>query len=122
MNLPNLDPQKTILTITLGFGIVYLITWMNVFIYTSMAIGLLGLLSPYVAKKITLLWSVITWLLSMIIPNIMLGLIFYLILFPLAFIRRVLTRKNYLFLNPPSHSLFKDKQGPYTAQNFEKLW
>lgn len=122
MNLPKLDPTKTILTITVGFCILFLFLDIDLFLYIAIGVGIAGLLSNYLAEKITWLWSVLSWVLSLIVPNILLSIIFYVILFPLAILVRVFGKKNMLFLKNPEHSLFKDKATVITKDSFEKLW
>ena len=122
MKLPVLDPTKTILTIAIGFCIIFLITDIDIFLYLAIGIGVAGLLSNYLAQKITWLWSVLSWVLSLIVPNILLSIIFYLILFPLAILVRVFGKKNMLFLKNTEDSLFKDRTTIITKDSFEKLW
>ncbi|MEX0291391.1 MAG: hypothetical protein AB3N14_19965 [Flavobacteriaceae bacterium] len=122
MKIPELDPVKTILTITVGLLILYFITKLEVFVYASTAIGVLGLISSFVAKKITLIWGWLSWLLSLIVPNILLSFIFYFILFPIALLSRIFGNRDPLQLKDKEQSMFKRRDATFDSASFEKLW
>ncbi|MFT7451406.1 MAG: hypothetical protein ACI9VN_002130, partial [Patescibacteria group bacterium] len=50
------DPPKTMLTITVGFLIVYLITQLQWTLIVAVAIGLIGVLSTWLSEKVECLW------------------------------------------------------------------
>ncbi len=61
------NPTKTVLTISVGFLIVYLITksqyqWILI---VSASVGIIGLISDYLASKIEWIWMKLTWILSL---------------------------------------------------------
>lgn len=122
MKAPVLDPIKTVLTITLGFLLLYYITKLDYFIYISFLIGISGLLSSFLARQITWLWSRFSWMLSFIVPNILLSIVFYLILFPLALLSKIFGASDPLFLKKPKHSLFKERKKEFTSDSFTKPW
>jgi K+-transporting ATPase A subunit len=74
----NSNPVKTVLVITVGFLIIYMVTKWQWAIIVSIIIGMLGLLSEYLAKKIEFTWMKLTWILSLIVPNILLTIVFIL--------------------------------------------
>ena len=118
----NPDPAKTILVIVLGFMIVYLITkwhgWLNI----ALILGLAGAFSGYLAKKINFLWMKLAWLLSLIIPNILLSVIFFLFLTPLALLSRIGKGKDFLMLKNTRPTLFKEHTQELEKISFEKPW
>ncbi len=116
------NPAKTILTITVGFLLIYLITKWKWSIAVSLGIGIIGILSNYLSQKIEFLWMKLSWLLGLIIPNIVLGIIFYLFLFPLALLSRAFGRKDPLYLKNKSESVFKTIHKDFEKSHFEKSW
>lgn len=116
------NPIKTVLVITVGMLVVYYLTNMEWAIIAALLIGSLGLLSNYFALKIEFIWMKLAWVLSLIIPNILLSLIFYLFLTPIAFLSRVFGEKNQLSLKNSNNSLFKDKPKAFDKASFEKPW
>ncbi len=117
-----LKPSKTVLTIVVGFLIIYAITNANWALWIAIAIGVLGLLSSFIALKIQELWMGLGKLLSHIVPPVLLSVIFFLILFPIALLSRLFGEKDPLQLNRTNKSLFKTVDRPFTKSSFEKTW
>jgi len=116
------EPLKTILIIVLGFIFVYLITKWQGWLSIAFIVGIVGLLSGYLAKQIDFLWMKLAWLLSLIIPNILLTLVFYLFLTPLALLSRIGKGKNLLSLKNTQSTLFKEHAREFDKVSFEKPW
>lgn len=116
------DPRQTILVITLGMIVVYLAFQAKWAINTALAVGVLGLLSDTLAAKIDWLWMKLTWVLSMIVPNILLSVVFYVFLTPIAIFSRIFGDKNPLSIRNTASTLFKDHGKPFDKASFEKPW
>lgn len=116
------DPVKTVLVITTGFLIVYLITDARWALIVASVIGIMGVFSGYLAAKINYLWMKLAWVLSLIIPNILLSAIFFFILFPLSVLSKIFGEKDPLHLKNSSGSLFKDKNKIFDKKSFEHPW
>ncbi len=120
--LQKTDPIKTVLVITVGMLIVFALTQWKWAFNAAVIIGLLGLLSSFIAKQIDFLWMKLAWVLSLIVPNILLSVIFYLLLTPIALLSRVFGEKNQLNLKNKTDSLFKDYNKVFDKPSFEKPW
>jgi hypothetical protein len=116
------NPIKTVLTISVGFVIVFLVTKWNWTILISLIIGLIGLCSNYLIKKIDYLWMKLTWLLTLIVPNILFGTIFYLFLFPISILSRLFGKKDPLHLKNKVNSVFTTIKKDFDKTSFEKSW
>lgn len=122
------EPIKTILIITVGFLMVYLVLWKRTgiqhewLLYVAAFVGLGGFLSGFVANKINWLWTKLTWILSLIVPNILMSLVFYVVLFPFALISRIMGKKDPLHLKNRSDSLFKTCERQFDKKSFENPW
>ena len=110
------------LTITVGFVVVFMITKINAFLLVALIVGLIGMFSTFLADKIDYLWMKLTWILGMIVPNILLTIIFYLFLFPVAIISRIFGKKNTMHLKNTDSTLFKDKNKAFDKASFENPW
>lgn len=115
-------PAKTVLVITVGFLVLYLISKQNVFLYISLGVGILGALSSVLAEKIDWIWTKIGWVLSFIVPNIIMTIIFYIILTPTAFLSRIFGKSDPMDLKNSQTSLFKQKETTFSKESFEKPW
>ncbi len=116
------DPVKTVLVITVGMLVVHLLTKLQWPLYVSLIIGILGVFSETVAQKIDWLWMKLTWVLSKIIPNILLSLVFYLFLTPIALLSRLFGEKDPLRLKNDRDSVFKEYNKSFKPEGFEKTW
>jgi hypothetical protein len=121
-NFQKTNPIKTILTINVGFLLVYLFTGLDWFLYISVVIGLCGLFSSYLASKIDFLWMKLAWILSLILPNVIMTLVFYFFLTPIALLSKLFGNNNPLDLKNMSNSLFKDSNKSFKKESFEKIW
>ena len=116
------EPIKTVLTIVVGFGILFLITRLSVFLYTALIIGAAGLVSTYLARLIDMCWMKLAYVLSFIVPNILLTVIFYLFLFPLALLSKISKKNDPLLLSNKLKSTFTSTTKKFTPASFEKPW
>ena len=121
MKKQQINPTKTILILTVAFLICYLITKSNWAIYTSLGLGFIGIFSSLLSKIIDFLWMKFAWVLSLIIPNIILITIFYLLLFPIASLRK-LFNKDELQLKNNKKSFFKEVNKIFESKDFTNPW
>ena len=117
-----LTPSKTVLTIVIGFLVIYALTHFTWALWVAVVVGSLGLLSSFLAQKIQDLWMGLSTVLSYIIPPILLSIIFYILLFPIALLSRLFGEKDPLQLRKTDKSLFKTVDKEFTKDTFEKTW
>ena len=116
------NPTKTVLTITVGFLIVYMVTQEKWAINVSVVIGLSGIFSTFIAQKIEWLWMKLAWILSLVVPNILLSLVFFIFLFPIALLSRLTSKKNLLQRKQPKGTVFKTRNVVFNAKSLENPW
>lgn len=116
------NPSKTVLTIVVGFILVYLITKMKWSLSVAFFVGLAGVLSDFIAKQIDFVWMKLTLVLSYIVPNIVLTLIFYLFLFPIALLTKIFGKKDPMHLKNTASTLFVHHEKVFDKAYFEKHW
>jgi hypothetical protein len=116
------DPVKTMLTIAVGFLVIYMVSKQDWALWVSLSVGLIGILSPYLSRQIDWLWMKLAWLLSFIVPNILLSLIFYLFLFPIALLAKLFGNKDPLQLKKQPTTAYKEVNKTFDKAGFEKPW
>ncbi len=116
------NPIKTVLTIVIGFAAIYMITKLEWILILALSIGIIGLVSNRMSIWIDLVWVKLTWVLSLIVPNILLSLFFYLLLFPIALLSKLFGNKDPLTLKNKSNSLFVSVDKKFDKESFEKIW
>jgi len=126
------DTSKTILVITTGFLVIYVVkSWNGDFwstlnrdwaIWLALIIGILSILSFWIEEKIAWLWLQLGYVLGLIVPKLILSLIFFLVLSPVALLSKVFGKKNALQLKDTQDSLFKTVDKTFDPKSFEKPW
>ena len=122
MKLLKSEPSKSVLAITVGFIIIYLATHWKGALTIATVIGLAGVLSDYLSRLIHLGWTKLAWLLSKIVPNILLSAVFYLFLFPIALLSRLFGSKDPLRLKNVPGSMYTDATHKFDRASIEKPW
>ena len=116
------EPIKTILIIVLGLIILHLKFQMVFILYVALFICIGGVISSKLRKAIDFIWMKLAWVLSLIIPNIILSIIFYFILFPVAIIAKLFRNKNGIVLKNEQNSFFKDVNKEFKRDTFKTPW
>ena len=117
-----LKAKSTILVIVVGFIIIYVYSKNYNFLRISIIIGLLGVISDSASLIIDKIWFKISYILGLIVPNILLGLIFYIFLFPIALLSRIFGNKDALNLKNNTNTLFINKNSIFKSKSFEQPW
>jgi hypothetical protein len=116
------DPLKTMLTITTGFLILYLVFDRRWMLIVAAGTGLSGILSAWLSKKIEFLWMKLTFILSLIVPNIILALIFFIFLLPVAILSRLFRKKDFMQIRRGRSTYFTERKVNFTPEFFENPW
>ena len=116
------NPAQTVLTITIGFLVMYLIWHRQWMLSTAVIIGLVGVLSTYLSQKIDWFWMQLTKVLALIMPNVLLTIVFYVFLFPFALLSRIFGAADALRLKNTSESVYRVSEKKYTPQSMEHPW
>jgi len=85
----NYQSKETVLVITVGLLVLHVIFKNKVFLYCALGIGVAGVLSFYLSEKIHWVWNRLSVLLAAVSNRVLLGVVFFLVLTPMALIRRL---------------------------------
>lgn len=91
-------------------------------IFAALILGLIGIFSDYVSDKIHFLWMSLANILSKISTSILLFLLFFIILTPLAFLRKKFKPFNFLLKNNHLNTTFKEINKTFSKSDLEKMW
>tara|TARA_B100001287_G_scaffold32324_2_gene23090 strand:- start:8333 stop:8701 length:369 start_codon:yes stop_codon:yes gene_type:complete len=114
------NPLKTTLTICVGFLILFLILDSIVFLHISLILGIIGITSNFLSRKIEIVWFKFGQLLGYILPNVVLSIIFYFLLFPISFIAKFFKKEDLLKLNQNYDSTFIKVSKKFDADSFKR--
>lgn len=115
------NASKTILTIVVGFLVLYIFLEKSWMVYTALALGVLSLISPFISDWILKLWFGLAKVLGFINSRILLTLIYYLVLLPLSLLSRLSSNQT-IVLKKGLPSYFVERNHRYTKKDFEKPW
>ena len=116
------NTDKTILTIVIGFLVVFVVSQWKWALTVSLCVGLIGIFSTFLSQKIEWLWIQLTILLSMIVPNIILTAVFYLILFPVAILSRIFGKKDILQIKKGKQTYYLTINKKFGKDDFIYIW
>ncbi|MDX9745555.1 MAG: SxtJ family membrane protein [Syntrophales bacterium] len=115
------NSKSTILVISMGFLILHLVFSWGWAVYGSLAVGAAGIISDSLSDLIAKGWMKLSHTLSHIIPPLLLGAVFYLLLFPVALLSRIFT-KDPLMLSPKHETYFIPVDKQVGKKDLEKIW
>lgn len=113
--------KSTILVISMGFLVMHLVFLWHWAAIVALVVGVAGIVSSRLSRKIEWAWMKLSKLLSYIIPNILLSIVFFLFLFPLSLLSKLFT-KDPLMLSDKYDSYFVDVNKEMNKKSFEKMW
>lgn len=113
---------QTLLVLGIGFSVLFLMTERMLFIYLVIVLLTAGAISPKIGRFIDFLWMKLGEILGMVIPKIILGIVFYLFLTPVAFLSKVFSKEDSLMLKNRLGSTFKNINKHYIPKYFETPW
>ena len=116
------NPHLTILSIVFGLLIFFLITENKYILYCSIILSALSIFSLSLSKYIEIIWFKLSLVLSKIIPNILLTIIYYLILTPIGIFTKIFNvRSEFIFKNQ-KNSTFKNQRKSFEKESFKRAW
>jgi len=113
--------KSTILIISMGFLTLYLVFSWQWAVIVSLTVGVVGIISPFLSKKIEWGWMKLAQFMGYIIPNILLSIVFFLFLFPISLLSKLFS-KDPLMLSEKYKTYFIDINKEMDKGSFEKIW
>ena len=111
------------MVICLGLLVFYAFTDVRELLYAAIGVGLISLLSSWIALKISWLWMKLAEGMGWIMSKVILTIVFYIFLFPIAMLQRVFTKNDSLKLKKSSgDSYFVERNHTYEAKDLENTW
>jgi len=111
----------TILIFVMVLIIFYLANKNVKLLYAALILGAIAILIPALSRKIHDLWMKFAELLGLVMNKVILSVVFFIFLVPVAFLSR-LFRKNPLKNKKDTASYFSDRNFTYTKKSLEQLW
>lgn len=111
-----------ILAIAGGFAILYILFDKLPLIIVSVVVGVLGIASPYIAHLISKAWMGIGKVLGTLSSTIILTVVFYLFLFPIAVFSRIFKTNKSIRLAKGTGSYYHTRNHTFVKDDLENTW
>jgi hypothetical protein len=112
---------ETILVISTGLVIFYSFTHVKLLLIIALLLNIIGLCSNFLAGKINWLWFKIAELLGFITSKVLLSIVFFIFLFPIALLYRLFNRNN-MQLKGTRKTYYFTRNHKYTPKDLENVW
>lgn len=116
------NPHLTVLTIVFGLLAIYLFIDIKFILYFAITVSLISILSFNFSKIIEKVWFGLAQILSQIIPNLLLSIIFYILLTPLAILSKLFKAKTDFISRNNQKTIFKTETREFKKESFNKTW
>ena len=117
----NYQAKETVLVITVGLLVLYLVFKKKVFLDAALIVGLIGVFSFYLSEKIDLMWGWLSRVMGTVSNTVLLTVVFFLVLTPMAVIRRM-RKLGLRRFDPGATSNFSRREQVFGKKDFEKVW
>ena len=112
---------ETILVLVAALLVFYFIFDLPLLLKIALVLAAIGIFIPFVAKKIHWAWMKLAHVLGYIMSRVLLTVIYFIFLVPLAFFSK-LAGKNNVQLKAGQKSYFKDRNFRYDKESLENVW
>ncbi len=122
---------ETILTICIGLVVIFLVserqllagTHKKALLTVAILLGAIGLFSKVLTTYVAAAWMKLSEVLGLIMPKIILSIVFFFFLFPVALLMRLFSKTNLLQLKKEKgDSYYFTRNHKYTAKDLEQIW
>jgi len=114
---------ETLLAIIAGLLVIYIATKRMAFVTVSVLLALTGLFSSYLTSKIAWLWNGLSHIMGAVMSRVILSVMFFLFLFPIAIISRLFRKNDSLQLKRTNESsYYATREHSYSPEDLENPW
>lgn len=120
--MSQLERVKAQLVIVTGLVVLYFIFKSVYWLYAAAAVGLLSLFIPAVGNGIVWLWFKLAEVLGAINGKIILTVVFWVFLLPIALLYRLSAKNPLSIRRSKEASLYHERNHLYTKEDLEQTW
>jgi hypothetical protein len=111
---------ETIIALILFQLVLFWFTSSTVLLIIAFLLGVVGLLLPAVSNAINIGWMKLAQLIGYVMNRVLLTAIFFLVLFPLALLARLFSKKPKPLKDGKTY--FNERNHTYSSENLENVW
>ena len=113
---------ETMLVLATACLAVFVLWHAKAALYLSLGFGLVGILSPWMSRQIAWGWMGLTRVLSRISNAVLLSVVYWLVLAPVAVFRRMRKKDKLTHFDRAAGSNFVSRDHAFTRKDLEKMW
>ena len=118
----NEKPVETMLVLAMACLVGYVAWHWKAALYGCFGFGAIGIFSPFVSERIASVWMGAGRLLGRLTNGVLLSVIFFVVVVPFAFFRRVRGKDRLSRFDPKSTSNFVVRDHLFVKEDLEKTW
>ena len=112
---------ETILTIVMGFVILFYFLEIKYLLWVAIVLGLIGMFLEGLTAKIAWAWFKLAEILGFFSSKILLSVVFFVFLVPIALLSRLFNADK-LKLKKGGNSYYVERNQEFTAKDLENIW
>jgi hypothetical protein len=116
------DPKVTMLVITTGLVVLHLVFSRPWMLPVAAGAGIIGIFFPRLGMLVEMVWSKLAFALGWVNSRILLGFVFFVILTPIALVRRFWTKDELSLRSKSAGTQWKVRDHTYGPRDLEKPW
>lgn len=113
---------ETALVITTGMLVLYFVWGVVAFLWVALGVATVGAFVPVLAQSLHMGWTLFGKALAWVNSFLILGLMFYVVLTPMALLRRLLAKDVLQRRRSKGESYFHTREHTYGSKDLENLW
>ena len=113
---------ETMLVISLGLVALSVVFRVRLLIGVALLIGFIGLFVKPLAERIAWLWMKFATGLGFVTSRILLSLVFFVVLCPVALLHRVFAKNGLQLKRSVGDTYYSERNHRYTPEDFENTW
>ena len=114
---------ETMLSIVFGLAVFFWLTHNRYLPPAILLISAIGLFSKYLTRKIHWFWMKLSHIMGAIMSRVLLSVVFFVFLFPIALLSRLFGKKDPLQLKrTQGNTYYSERNHQYTAEDLENPW
>jgi len=115
-------PTETMLVLAMACLAAYVLWHAKVLLWLSFGFGLVGILSPWMSRQIARLWMGLTQVLGRISNAVLLSVVYWLVVVPVAVFRRLRKKDKLTRFDQFVGSNFTKRDHTFEKEDLEKTW
>lgn len=102
--------------------IFFFIFQIKILLSIAVVLGLIGMFSNYLSGKIAWAWMKLAEILGFFTSKILLTIVFFIFLFPIAMLSRVFNKDKLQLKKKTSDSYYIERNHEFVPKDFENVW